>query len=151
MLKSHFAGDLRLSDVGTNVELAGWVQRRRDHGGLIFVDLRDSRGMVAGRLQRRSGRRMPTRSRTRCAANTSSGCVAKSWPARRRHGQSANAHRAKSRCTRPKLEILNAAQTPPFYISDETDVDELSAPAATATSICAARACTTISSSGTRS
>ncbi|HET6615774.1 MAG TPA: OB-fold nucleic acid binding domain-containing protein, partial [Dehalococcoidia bacterium] len=46
MLKTHYCGDLRASDVGRQVALAGWVHRRRDHGGLIFLDLRDSRGIV---------------------------------------------------------------------------------------------------------
>ncbi len=46
MLKTHNCGELRISDVGTIVNLAGWLQRRRDHGGLIFMDLRDRSGLV---------------------------------------------------------------------------------------------------------
>ena len=46
MLKSIACGDLRKSHGGTNATLAGWVHRRRDHGGLIFIDLRDSKGIV---------------------------------------------------------------------------------------------------------
>jgi aspartyl-tRNA synthetase len=44
--RSHSCGVLRLADAGTEVVLMGWVQRRRDHGGLIFVDLRDRDGLT---------------------------------------------------------------------------------------------------------
>jgi len=44
--RSHYCGDLRLSDAGKTVSVCGWVQRQRDLGGLIFVDLRDRTGLV---------------------------------------------------------------------------------------------------------
>jgi aspartyl-tRNA synthetase len=46
MLRTHGAGTLRKSDVGSTVALAGWVSRRRDHGGVAFIDLRDATGSV---------------------------------------------------------------------------------------------------------
>ena len=46
MLRSDDAGSLRASDIGRKVRLAGWVARRRDHGGVAFIDLRDSSGSV---------------------------------------------------------------------------------------------------------
>ena len=46
MIRSHEAGSLRASAAGDEVRLAGWVARRRDHGGVVFIDLRDGSGIV---------------------------------------------------------------------------------------------------------
>ena len=46
MLRTHDAGTLRAYDAGTTATLAGWVDRRRDHGGVVFLDLRDATGLV---------------------------------------------------------------------------------------------------------
>ena len=45
-MRTHLCAELTAADVGERVELAGWVHRRRDHGGVIFLDLRDHTGIV---------------------------------------------------------------------------------------------------------
>jgi aspartyl-tRNA synthetase len=45
-MRSHYCGDINSSDVGSDVEISGWVHKRRDHGGVIFLDIRDLRGIV---------------------------------------------------------------------------------------------------------
>ncbi|MDP3299028.1 MAG: hypothetical protein Q8M38_02895, partial [Phenylobacterium sp.] len=43
--RSHTCGQLRAGDTGQTVRLSGWIHRKRDHGGLVFVDLRDNYGL----------------------------------------------------------------------------------------------------------
>ena len=45
-MRSHYCGLLRDSDIGQDVDLFGWVHRRRDHGGVIFLDVRDHEGII---------------------------------------------------------------------------------------------------------
>ncbi len=44
--RTHYCGNVSVADVGSDVILFGWAQRRRDHGGVIFIDLRDREGIV---------------------------------------------------------------------------------------------------------
>ena len=45
-MRSHYCGDIKSSDIGSELEISGWVHKRRDHGGVIFLDVRDLHGIV---------------------------------------------------------------------------------------------------------
>ena len=45
-MRSHYCGELNTAHVGEQVQVCGWVHRRRDHGGVIFLDIRDHTGIV---------------------------------------------------------------------------------------------------------
>ena len=45
-MRSHLCGDIRAGQIGEAVTLCGWIHRRRDHGGVIFLDVRDHKGIV---------------------------------------------------------------------------------------------------------
>ena len=45
-MRSHYCGDITSLDIGSDIEISGWVHKRRDHGGVIFLDIRDLHGIV---------------------------------------------------------------------------------------------------------
>ncbi|MGI8551610.1 MAG: aspartate--tRNA ligase [Dehalococcoidia bacterium] len=123
MLKSRYGGELGLGDVGSTVELAGWVQRRRDHGGLIFVDLRDSTGLI----QVVFNAAWSEESHAISSQMRSEYVVWVQGSVELRAPGTANPKMGTGDVEVHAMEarILNAARTPPFYISDEGDIEEL--------------------------
>jgi len=123
VLKSHYCGELRAEHAGEDVSLAGWVHRRRDHGGLIFLDLRDSSGIV----------QVVVNPRYAPAAHTAASELRNEYVvrirgevARRRPGtENASMATGAIEVIASEIELLNAARTPPFYINEETPVEEL--------------------------
>lgn len=123
MLKTRYCGDLRPGDLGEVVELAGWVQRRRDHGGLIFIDLRDSTGLI----------QVVFNSEWSAEAHAVADQVRNEYVLWLRGAVVARApETVNPRMSTGAIEvhatearILNPALTPPFYISDDTDTEEL--------------------------
>ena len=123
MLKSHSCGVLRASDEGETVSLAGWVHRRRDHGGLIFIDLRDSTGLVQVVFSpQEAGGSFSEAEKLRGEYVLQvEGAVTK----RKEGTENPNLPTGGIEVHAKNLQILNASRTPPFYISEEQDVEEL--------------------------
>ncbi|MDR3586684.1 MAG: aspartate--tRNA ligase [Desulfosporosinus sp.] len=115
-------GELGLGKVGEVVRLLGWVQRRRDHGGLIFVDLRDRSGMVQVVFgPEKMGEGFPVAESLRSEFVVS---ILGQVIARPQGMINANLATGKIEIIAEFLEILNGAKTPPYYIVDQVDVDE---------------------------
>ncbi len=123
MLKTHSCGDLRAAHEGQEVTLAGWVHRRRDHGGLIFIDLRDHSGLVQTVFNpKTSGDAYAVGE----AARGEYVLQLKGTVGRRPAGtENANLPTGEIEVRVTGATVLNAAKTPPFYIVDETEVEEL--------------------------
>ncbi|GMK38337.1 aspartate--tRNA(Asp/Asn) ligase [Paenibacillus sp. CCS19] len=122
MLKTHSCGTLTKADVGQTVTLNGWVQRRRDLGGVLFIDLRDRTGIVQTVFNPDfSGAALEIADRAR-----NEYVLAVRGKVVERDAETFNANLATGeieiRVT--EIEILNAAKTPPFPIEDGVEVDE---------------------------
>ncbi len=122
MLRTNTCGELRDTDVGKQVTLAGWVHRRRDHGGLIFIDLRDREGMVQVVFDPSlSQEAHETASEVRGEYVLQVGGEV----ARRPMGQeNPEMGTGEIEVRGDTVRILNEALTPPFYIEDEAPADE---------------------------
>jgi aspartyl-tRNA synthetase len=122
MLKTHTCGELRREHAGDEVVLAGWVSRRRDHGGLIFIDLRDRWGItqvvadpavssavhgVAEGVRGEYVLQVRGRVRPRPAGL-----------------ENPNLETGAIEVAANELEILSPSNTPPFYLNDDAPVDE---------------------------
>jgi len=122
MLKSHSCGELRAKDAGQTVTLAGWVNLRRDHGGLIFMVLRDREGLtqvVVNAETAPEAHAVATDVRSEYVVQVR-GIV------RRRPDDQVNADWATGKIEVDALDlhILNTSRTPPFYIYEDSAVDE---------------------------
>ena len=122
MIDRTLSGELNLNDLGKMVTLAGWVHRRRDHGGLVFIDLRDFSGIIQVIIDPESNQMTHQR-----AGNVRSEWVVEiRGKVRRRPEGTENPHMPTGQIevSAYDIKVLNESKTPPFYINDETDVDE---------------------------
>lgn len=120
--RNHGCGTLTNKDKGKEVVLAGWVQRRRDHGGLIFVDLRDRTGVV----QVVFNPSINSGVHAQAEHVRSEYVLAVKGRVEARPEGTVNPHlkTGEIEVITEEMEILNSARTPPFEIEDDIDVEE---------------------------
>lgn len=120
--RTHDCGALRGNNVGEEVVLMGWVQRRRDHGGLIFVDLRDRAGVTQIVFSPEvEGEAFSVAEAIRSEYVIA---IVGKVEARPEGTVNSNLPTGEVDVYATKVIILNKAKTPPFYIQDNVDVDE---------------------------
>ncbi|MET0642345.1 MAG: aspartate--tRNA ligase [Jiangellaceae bacterium] len=116
MLRTHPAGDLRAEHAGQTVTLAGWVDRRRDHGGVAFVDLRDGSGIV----------QVVVRDETVAAGLRGEFCIRVEGSVERRPpgNQNPNLPTGEVEVVAATLEVLGEAAPLPFQVDEAVSVSE---------------------------
>ncbi|MBP8824246.1 MAG: aspartate--tRNA ligase [Flavobacteriales bacterium] len=117
MYRTHTCGELRLTDAGKTVTLAGWVQRSRAMGGLTFVDLRDRYGITQLSFN-------AERDKALCDQANDLGreyVVEATGTVKERESKNKHIATGEVELVVTELKVLNAAKTPPFTIEEETD------------------------------
>ena len=120
-MRSHYCGHVTEDLIDREVTLCGWVHRRRDHGGVIFIDLRDREGLLQVVFDPAIPESFMTAERVR-----SEYVLQVSGKVRRRPGGTVNPDLATGQVevVGQSLEILNSSETPPFTLDEEAEVGE---------------------------
>ena len=120
MYRTHTCGELRISDVGKTVTLAGWVQRTRKLGGMTFIDLRDRYGITQLAVDSTAAEELQS------AANSLGReyVIQATGEVIERQSKNAKMPTGDIEIRLSGLNVLNKAQTPPFTIEDESDGGE---------------------------
>ncbi|MFH1625319.1 MAG: aspartate--tRNA ligase, partial [Pseudomonadota bacterium] len=120
--RTHNCGQLRITDTDSEVVLMGWVQRRRDHGGLIFVDLRDRYGITQVAFSPDAGKDAHDKA---TLIRSEYVIAVKGHVSRRPRGtENRNLPTGEVEIQAKELKIINTAKTPPFLIEESVDVAE---------------------------
>ncbi len=120
-MRTHYCGDLTTDNIDQTVTLCGWVDRRRDHGGVIFLDLRDREGIVQVVFD------PDTREHFEMADRVRSEYVLRVTGRVRARGEGTvnpNMKTGEIEVLGKELELLSSAETPPFQMDEYTDVGE---------------------------
>ena len=117
MKRSHHCAQLRTADIGAAVSLSGWVDSIRDHGGIIFIDLRDRKGVTQFKFDPKSNAELGARAGRLRPESVAS--VAGKVVARPEGTVNAAMPTGEVEVNAAELEILNMSETPPFPLDDE--------------------------------
>src|SRR5689334_16520660 len=119
-MRTHSCGALRREHVGQTVRLCGWVWRRRDHGGAIFIDLRDREGVTQVVFQSTDAAAHALASDLR-----SEFCIGiEGTVSARGSNENAKLPTGAIEVNATKLELYSRSETPPFAIEDDLDTNE---------------------------
>ncbi len=122
MLKTHTCGELTSAQIGQRVTLAGWVNRRRDHGGLIFIDLRDRFGLTQVTIDSEPAAAHEVADQARNEYVLQVTGLVRARPAGQ---ENPNLPTGAVEVIAQEVAILNPSRTAPFYVSGNADeVDE---------------------------
>ena len=116
MMRTHYCGHLNRSHIGQTVTLCGWAHRRRDHGGVIFIDLRDREGMAQIVIDPDTAEAFKLAESVRSEYVLKVVCKVRARP----DGTvNKNIPTGEVEMLAAEIEILNASLTPPFMLDDE--------------------------------
>jgi aspartyl-tRNA synthetase len=116
MMRTHYCGHLNRSHIGQTVTLCGWAHRRRDHGGVIFIDLRDREGMAQIVIDPDTPEAFKYAESVRSEYVLKVVCKVRARP---EGTVNANIPTGEVEMLATEIEILNASLTPPFMLDDE--------------------------------
>jgi aspartyl-tRNA synthetase len=120
-MRSHYCGEVNETLEGQTVSIVGWMHRRRDHGGVIFIDLRDREGLVQVVCNPEDAECFAVAERVRSEYVLKIEGLVQLRPA---GSDNADLRSGKIEIIAKKLEILNASETPPFPLNELLDVNE---------------------------
>ena len=115
-MRTHYCGHLNREYIGQTVTLCGWAHRRRDHGGVIFIDLRDREGMAQIVVNPDAQAAFAVAESVRSEYVLKVTCVVQARP---EGATNANLATGEVEMIATEIEILNASLTPPFQLDDE--------------------------------
>ncbi len=120
-MRTHKCGEINKQQLGATVEICGWVHRRRDHGGVIFIDLRDRAGLVQVVVDPDVADAFAKAEHVRSEYVLKISGLVRDRPA---GTINANLHSGEIEILAKEIEVLNESETPPFPVESDIEVNE---------------------------